>query len=748
VIKRSLVFLLLASQAFGQSAQPIFDRLSKLRDVSISSPQNSQVLTYDLALGKWKNAAGGGGGGSGTVTSFSAGNLSPLFTTSVSNPSTTPALSFSLSTAGAHAFFGNNTGSVGAPAYVQPAFSDLSGTLDLGGAQASGTLAAGREPAHTGDVTNSAGSLTLTLGNIPDLTTQAGSILATNIAAPTTPATGKTKVYVDSTSKNIAAKNDAGTVNHGVQTRTATANNWIRSIADDGSSTISQPAFADISGTATDAQIPDILTITKASNLSTNGAVYTSGSDGTLNVQSTFTFPDSQRATLRSDVSALTEISSTNVNVGTSSEASVGIFATAGLRIHVYGSGHSASGIVGPNDNWYDMASGNIVIGTDGPTKAIKFSTDDAVTEGARFLFGQSVTSGTSVVLDEILVDAKTSTVTGTTSITTAKGFNKFSIYKPTYTDSSTVTITRGATLYIEDAPNVSGSLTLTNPYALWIDNGIARFDGGLKFTEAAPASGKIAQSNGTVYTDSTPTYPTTAGTSGKILISNGTDIVSSTPTFPNASATSRKIIVSDGTNWVASTETWAVPGTNGNILQSDGTNWTSVANPNNASYRTILQSQCSLGPGVGANTFYFTNGNQVRSTGAAVADGVGISSIQIVGADYPTIGGVAPKLRIRAQLFTNDVAPTGNWTFGLYPFTRPATSGGATTIIFTLGTVVSGSNGATFTAPAADLLGSAVSSDFALPSDGPYCIGVVTTATTAVSSWTQMNVQLQMRNQ
>jgi hypothetical protein len=33
-------------------------------------------------------------GGSGTVTTFSAGNLSPLFTTSVANPGTTPALSF------------------------------------------------------------------------------------------------------------------------------------------------------------------------------------------------------------------------------------------------------------------------------------------------------------------------------------------------------------------------------------------------------------------------------------------------------------------------------------------------------------------------------------------------------------------------------------------------------------------------------------------------------------------------------
>lgn len=80
--------------------------------------------------------------------------------------------------------------------------------------------------------------------------------LFANSAAGTTPASGQTKVYVDSTSKNIAAKNDAGTVNHGVQTQTATASQWIRSIADDGSSAKSQPAFTDISGTATTGQLP------------------------------------------------------------------------------------------------------------------------------------------------------------------------------------------------------------------------------------------------------------------------------------------------------------------------------------------------------------------------------------------------------------------------------------------------------------------------------------------------------------
>src|SRR5882724_8719358 len=57
------------------------------------------------------------GSGSGSVTSFSAGNLSPLFTTSVATATTTPALSFTLSNAAANTVFGNFTGSSAAPEF-------------------------------------------------------------------------------------------------------------------------------------------------------------------------------------------------------------------------------------------------------------------------------------------------------------------------------------------------------------------------------------------------------------------------------------------------------------------------------------------------------------------------------------------------------------------------------------------------------------------------------------------------------
>lgn len=57
------------------------------------------------------------GGVAGVVTTFSSGNLSPLFTTSVATPTTTPALTFSLSNAAANTLFGNCTVTLGLPSF-------------------------------------------------------------------------------------------------------------------------------------------------------------------------------------------------------------------------------------------------------------------------------------------------------------------------------------------------------------------------------------------------------------------------------------------------------------------------------------------------------------------------------------------------------------------------------------------------------------------------------------------------------
>ncbi len=85
------------------------------------------------------------GGGTGTVTSFSAGTLAPLFTTNVATAATTPALTFSLTNAAQNSIFaGPPTGGAGAPSYqTAPTFA-LTNATGLPAAQLlSGSLVNG-----------------------------------------------------------------------------------------------------------------------------------------------------------------------------------------------------------------------------------------------------------------------------------------------------------------------------------------------------------------------------------------------------------------------------------------------------------------------------------------------------------------------------------------------------------------------------------------------------------------------------
>lgn len=82
---------------------------------SFNSGTNANSGTVWAGNGTWVTLTNGG-----TVTNFSAGDLSPLFTTTEATTTTTPALSFTLSNAAAHSWFGNATGSVGAPSFATP----------------------------------------------------------------------------------------------------------------------------------------------------------------------------------------------------------------------------------------------------------------------------------------------------------------------------------------------------------------------------------------------------------------------------------------------------------------------------------------------------------------------------------------------------------------------------------------------------------------------------------------------------
>lgn len=76
---------------------------------------NGQTLTISGGIPSWQTPASPG---TGTVTSFSSGALSPLFTTNVNTATTTPALSFSLSNTSQYSVFGRSASGTGAPSYV------------------------------------------------------------------------------------------------------------------------------------------------------------------------------------------------------------------------------------------------------------------------------------------------------------------------------------------------------------------------------------------------------------------------------------------------------------------------------------------------------------------------------------------------------------------------------------------------------------------------------------------------------
>lgn len=361
--------LSLSRGGFGKSqSNPGADRLSLWdnTDGDFEFVTVGSGLTYTHST----HTLSASGSGSGTVTDFSAGDLSPLFTTSVATSTTTPALSFTLDTAGAQTVFGNNTGSTAAPVFS------------------------------------------------------------------------------------------------------------------------SAPQFL------------------KIGNLTANGLISTSANDGTLFV-SDFSEPSPAFGKFSYDRNSGTTLQISNQDSTAPGAGEVR------WEFNPYG-----------DTGWISKYSANHVVDLSGGPS--DFFIDPGGLGSLKFTLNQGRASSASATLDALFVFPQTHWITGSTNITTATGFNNITFGKPTYNDASAVTITNAANVYIEDAPQAAGSVTITNPYALWVDNGITRLNGGFVFGSGSPTSGKIAQSNGTVYTDSTPTWPTTAGASGNVVTSNGTNFTSS----------------------------------------------------------------------------------------------------------------------------------------------------------------------------------------------------------------------------
>ena len=98
-------------------------KLDSLSNILIATPLNGQALTYNSGTGKWSNTTLS----SGSVTSVGL-SLPSYFTVTNSPVTSTGTLTATLNSQSAHTFLGNSSGSSGVPTFVQPNWTDITGT--------------------------------------------------------------------------------------------------------------------------------------------------------------------------------------------------------------------------------------------------------------------------------------------------------------------------------------------------------------------------------------------------------------------------------------------------------------------------------------------------------------------------------------------------------------------------------------------------------------------------------------------
>jgi len=130
--------------------------------------------------------------------------------------------------------------------------------------------------------------------------------------------------------------------------------------------------------------------------------------------------------------------------------------------------------VIGSN---FDFASGSIL----GTTSGNLFI---SATTNVLFDPERTVASASGAILHAFaFTDADLTpviTISGSTNITRAAGFDMVALEAPTYSAASALTIDLSATLYVAGAPvgGGAGPATLTNTYVLWLDSGLFRCDG------------------------------------------------------------------------------------------------------------------------------------------------------------------------------------------------------------------------------------------------------------------------------
>lgn len=166
------------------------------------------------------------------------------------------------------------------------------------------------------------------------------------------------------------------------------------------------------------------------------------------------------------------------------------------------------------------------------------------------------------------------------------------------------------------------------------------------------------------------------------------------------------------------------------------------------STWKTIAEGR-GADNGSGTGTYLLHRDSNNGSDGSLQAAGGAGAQVHDVASyfnfDDFDAGTRAVKLRLRAQLAVNAVAPGNTYTFGLYPVTTFGGTSGNKSIVTVIGALVAGSNVA-FATPGASAAQQSVSAEFTAPANGWYVLGLAVSAPAAANSWVAFLAQLQMR--
>ncbi|MCB8994768.1 MAG: hypothetical protein H6538_04090 [Bacteroidales bacterium] len=387
--------------------------------------------------------------------------------------------------------------------------------IDLSGGNATGTLAAARFPALTGDVTNTAGNLSTTIANKAVSYAKIQDVSATNrVLGRTSGGSGPIEEIQTTGSGNVVRATspvlttpDLGTPSSAVLTNATglPVSTGISGLGTNVSTMLATPSSANVLAAVTDETGSGALVFANSPALVTPNIGVASGTSLTA----TGTVSGNQlSSTVATGTAPLIVTSTTpvaNLSIGGNAATSTKLAASKNIYGNSFDGSADVTGVIASTYG----GTGNGFTKFTGPAGAEKTFT---------------------------LPNANATILTSNNVVTVAQGGT-----------GQTSNLVAGGVMY--------GSTTTAAAVT------------------AAGTSGQILRSGGAgAPVWSTPTFPNTAS-NGKLMIGNGTNWVESTPAYPNSSVTSGKIIMSDGTNYIASTPTFPNSAGNvGNIITSNGT--------------------------------------------------------------------------------------------------------------------------------------------------------------------------------